>query len=80
VGRRGSAPVRGGLQARGVRRGRARGRVWKSAEVVRWGVEETGGGGCRMDLPRPTTSVGTRTDYSMGPWDYPACATRHLIA
>jgi hypothetical protein len=36
--------------------------------------------GCRMDLPRPTTSVGTRTDYSVGPWDYPACATRHLMA
>jgi tRNA(Ile2) C34 agmatinyltransferase TiaS len=31
-----------------------------------------------MDLPGPTTSVGTRTDYSVGPWDYPACATRHL--
>jgi hypothetical protein len=39
-----------------------------------------GGGGCRMDLPGPTTSVGTRTDYSVGPWDYPACATRHLKA
>jgi hypothetical protein len=37
-------------------------------------------GGCRMDLPGPTTSVGTRTDYSVGPWDYPACATRHLKA
>jgi hypothetical protein len=34
---------------------------------------------CRMDLPGPTTSVGTRTDYSVGPWDYPACATRHLM-
>jgi hypothetical protein len=33
---------------------------------------------CRMDLPGSTTSVGTRTDYSVGPWDYPACATRHL--
>jgi hypothetical protein len=22
---------------------------------------------CRMDLPRPTISVGTRTDYSVGP-------------
>jgi hypothetical protein len=32
-----------------------------------------------MDFPGPTTSVGTRTDYSMGPWDYPACATRHLM-
>jgi hypothetical protein len=38
------------------------------------------GHGCRMDLPGPTTSVGTRTDYSVGPWDYPACATRHLLA
>jgi hypothetical protein len=35
---------------------------------------------CRMDLPGPTTSVGTRTDYSVGPWDYLACATRHLKA
>jgi hypothetical protein len=35
---------------------------------------------CRMDLPGPTTSVGTRTDYSMGPWDYSAYATRHLMA
>jgi hypothetical protein len=26
------------------------------------------GKGCRMDLPVPTTSVGTRTDYSVGPW------------
>jgi hypothetical protein len=33
-----------------------------------------------MDLPGPTTSVGTRTDYSVGPWDYPACATWHLKA
>jgi hypothetical protein len=33
-----------------------------------------------MDLPGPTTSVGTRTDYSVGPWDYPACTTRHLKA
>jgi hypothetical protein len=35
---------------------------------------------CRMDLPGPTTSVGTRTDYSVGPWDYPTCAARHLMA
>jgi hypothetical protein len=32
-----------------------------------------------MDIPRPTTPVGTRTDYSVGPWDYPTCATRHLM-
>jgi hypothetical protein len=36
--------------------------------------------GCRMDLPGPTASVGTRTDYSVGPWDYSACAARHLMA
>jgi hypothetical protein len=35
---------------------------------------------CRMDLPRPTTSVGTRTDYSVGPWDYSTCAARHMMA
>jgi hypothetical protein len=35
---------------------------------------------CRMDLPRPTASVGTRTDYSVSPWDYPTCAARHLMA
>jgi hypothetical protein len=40
----------------------------------------TGQPACRMDLPGPTTSVGTRTDYSVGLWDYPACATRHLKA
>jgi hypothetical protein len=32
--------------------------------------KKTGRRGCRMDLPGPTTSVGTRTDYSVGPWDY----------
>jgi hypothetical protein len=32
-----------------------------------------------MDLPRPTTSVGTRTDYSVGPLDYPAWDARHLL-
>jgi hypothetical protein len=32
-----------------------------------------------MDLPRPTTSVGIRTDYSVGSWDYSTCATRHLM-
>jgi hypothetical protein len=33
-----------------------------------------------MDLPGPTASVGTRTDYLVGPWDYSACATQHLMA
>jgi hypothetical protein len=33
-----------------------------------------------MDLPGPIASVGTRIDYSVGPWDYSACATRHLMA
>jgi hypothetical protein len=37
-------------------------------------------GACRMDLPGPTTSVGTRTDYSVGPWDYPTCVARYLMA
>jgi hypothetical protein len=36
--------------------------------------------GCRMDLPGPTTSVGTRTDYSVGPWDYLTCVARYLMA
>jgi hypothetical protein len=40
----------------------------------------SGLGVCRMDLSGPTTSVGTKTDYSVGPWDYPACATRRLMA
>jgi hypothetical protein len=35
---------------------------------------------CRMDLPGPTNSVGTRTDYSVGPWDYSTCAARYLMA
>jgi hypothetical protein len=35
---------------------------------------------CRMDLPGPNTSVGTRTDCSVGPWDYPTCAARYLMA
>jgi hypothetical protein len=39
-----------------------------------------GGRSYRMDLPGPTISVGTRTDYSVGPWGYSACATRHLMA
>jgi hypothetical protein len=30
-----------------------------------------------MDIPGPTTQVGTMTDYSVGPWDYLTCATRH---
>jgi hypothetical protein len=33
-----------------------------------------------MDLPWPTTSVGTRTDYLVGPWDYLAWAALHLLA
>jgi hypothetical protein len=32
-----------------------------------------------MDLPEPTTSVGTRTDYSVSPWDYLTWVTRHLM-
>jgi hypothetical protein len=35
---------------------------------------------CRMDIPGPTTPIGTKTDYSVGPWDYSTCATQHLMA
>jgi hypothetical protein len=30
--------------------------------------------------PWATTSVGTRTDNSLGPWDYPTCVARYLMA
>jgi hypothetical protein len=50
--------------------------VGDGREPGRWGPRGT----CRMDLPGPTTSVGTRTDYSVGPWDYPTCAARNLMA
>jgi hypothetical protein len=33
-----------------------------------------------MDLPGPSTLVGTGTDYSVGPWDYLTCAARYLMA
>jgi hypothetical protein len=33
-----------------------------------------------MDLPGLTTSVGTRFDFSVGPWDYLTCAARYLMA
>jgi hypothetical protein len=33
-----------------------------------------------MDLPGPTTLVGTRTDYSVGPWDYSAWVAQHLMS
>jgi hypothetical protein len=33
-----------------------------------------------VEIPGSTTLVGTRTDYSVGPWDYPTCAARHLLA
>jgi hypothetical protein len=35
--------------------------------------------GCRMDIPGPTTPPSARIDYSVGPWDYPTCATQHLM-
>jgi hypothetical protein len=50
--------------------------VWRNADLCRFcGLE----GDCRMDIPGPTTQVGTRTDYSVGPWDYSTCAMRHLL-
>jgi hypothetical protein len=33
-----------------------------------------------MHIPGPTTPMGTKTDYSVGPWDYLTCTTRHLMA
>jgi hypothetical protein len=44
------------------------------------GILNMGNGHCCMDLPGPATSVGTRTDYAVGPWYYPACAAQHLMA
>jgi hypothetical protein len=38
----------------------------------------TGGWSSRCISALPP--VGTRTDYSVGPWDYPTCATWHLMA
>jgi hypothetical protein len=32
-----------------------------------------------MDISWPTTLVGTRTDYSVGPEDYLTCATWYLL-
>jgi hypothetical protein len=32
-----------------------------------------------MDLSGPITSVGTRTDYSVGPWDYSTWDARNLL-
>jgi hypothetical protein len=32
-----------------------------------------------MDIPGPTTLVGTKTDYSVAPWDYSTCATWYLM-
>jgi hypothetical protein len=32
-----------------------------------------------MDISGLTTLVGTRTDYSVGPWDYSTCDARHLM-
>jgi hypothetical protein len=60
----------------GLQKWRLRWEIWRSMQNE--GLFR--GPACRMDLPGPTTSVGTRTDYSVGPWDYPACATRHLKA
>jgi hypothetical protein len=49
-------------------------------DLVTGGSAQLARRACRMDLPGPTTSVGTRTDDPVGPWDYTACATRHLMA
>jgi hypothetical protein len=64
----------GGERAGSWRRCGVAGNNYTTTERGSWG------GGCRMDLPGPTASVGTSFDYSVGPWDYPACATQHLKA
>jgi hypothetical protein len=56
-----------------------RNQVWEWLTLPQ-GVSRLVQSGCRMDLPGPTTSVGSRTDYSVGPWDYPTCAARYLMA
>jgi hypothetical protein len=33
-----------------------------------------------MNITGPTTLAVNRTDYSVGPWDYSTCDTRHLLA
>jgi hypothetical protein len=77
----GGGPVPG-LEVAATTAGVAKGgREWKRGLREREReLGEASGGVCRMDLPGLTTSVGTRTDYSVGPWDYPACVTRHLMA
>jgi hypothetical protein len=50
---------------------------WSARSSTRTGKDPSGA--CRMDLPGPTTSVGTKIDYSLGPWDYLAWAARHLL-
>jgi hypothetical protein len=66
-GREGSAA---GASAGVVRKGGEgdHDRRWVDGTVA-WSPPTVGGGGwrgCRIDVPRPTTSVGTRTDYSVG--------------
>jgi hypothetical protein len=51
--------------------------LWQKGALTTYCIQ---GPLCRMDLPGPTTSVGTRTDYSVGPWDYPTCVARYLLA
>jgi hypothetical protein len=78
IQRRGVGQSRGGSGAGEADRG-----GWRRESAGgrrRWWEVKFGGRACRMDLPGPTTSVGTRTDYSVGPWDYPACAARHPLA
>jgi hypothetical protein len=56
-----------------------RSRPYLRARVGKKKKNTSEGSGCRMDLPWPTTSVGIRTDYSVGLWDYPTCAARYLM-
>jgi hypothetical protein len=51
-------------------------RTWGCSRTTRQGLQDylkpsctttKYSGACRMDIPRPTTQVGTRTDYLVGP-------------
>jgi hypothetical protein len=78
-------PPAGCIGTREIHAGRGRGAGEAAALGLRAGEPSSTPGGdagepaCRMDLPGPTASVGTRTDYSVGPWDYLTCAARYLM-
>jgi hypothetical protein len=75
-GRRGRA--HSSLSSSSPARGRPTCRVQEPARAASRGIPSREN--YHMDLLGPTTSVGTKTDCSMGPWDYSTCAARYLLA